>query len=73
MRSDSTPHASPACGSEADQAGSFISSLKEPKTTKQLALHLIEKGLLVDSLDTSIATLEAKGLNIYPLKIYSTI
>ena len=58
---DSTPHASPAHDSDANQTGSCFLSLKTPYTTQQLAKHLIDKGLIVLSEQDLVATLKKQG------------
>ena len=61
MNGDSTPHASPAHDSEADQAGSCFFLHKNPQSTRQLASHLIDKGLSVTSEDELVTALELQG------------
>ena len=61
MGNNSTPHASPAHDSDADQAGSCFSPLKTPLSTLQLADTLIDKGLKVGSKKSLINALETKG------------
>lgn len=61
MNANSTPHASPAHDSEADQAGSCFFPLKNPLSTSQLADILIDKGLVVESKEDLVTVLETKG------------
>ena len=58
---DSTPHASPAHDSDADQAGSCLFLHKNPQSTEQLARHLIDKGLLAPSREELITVLDLQG------------
>lgn len=68
MDVDSTPHASPAHGSDADQAGACFSPLKDPRSNEQLARHLVDKGLSVSNEKDLLEALETKGY--YRLKGY---
>ena len=61
INGDSTPHASPAHDSEADQAGSCFFPHKNPQSTRQLASHLIDKGLSAASEDELVTALELQG------------
>lgn len=65
---DSTPHAYPACSSEADQAGSCFPPLKEPLSSEQLAHHLVDNGLTASSIEELSRTLDMYGY--YRLKGY---